>query len=385
LGTVRSMRLGALRPVGEPVSLFPVRKEFPWPPGYQVAWLDSGTSALGVALRSVFSVVGRTGKVVLPGYTCPDVVSAVLWAGGTPVLADTQRDTPWMDFASVADALRQGGVMAVIAPHFLGLAHPLDGLMEICQTEGVELIEDSAQLGPRSSYFSPSAELVALSFGRGKPAPVGGGALLYSSAHRMAMSSVLARLPEQHGGGLAWRSRMLLQNLALTRPGFKLVQSIPGLRVGETRYRPMLAARRLSNSWSVRVNAALTASHRAGIQQLACRLEWLVEAAGLKALPRALGWDGQAQLLRFPILAANREDRDRVVGNFRSAGLGASAFYGNALPAIRDMPTCATVGELVNAGAFAGRLLTLPCHSGVGEVDLHAFAARLGFAELWPG
>jgi hypothetical protein len=175
------MRLpGATRPVGEPVPVFPRRgAPLAWPAGYDAAWFDRGTTALAIAARALVLAAGRPEpRIVLPAYTCPDVVSAVLWAGAVPVLADTLPGLPWLDEAALQQH-HDASWVGVIAPHFLGLRHPLDTLQSWCRSAGVGLIEDSAQLGPRSPAFQPVADLVVLSFGRGKPIPAGGGALLF--------------------------------------------------------------------------------------------------------------------------------------------------------------------------------------------------------------
>src|SRR5690606_37167025 len=143
--TFGPMSVGRLRPVGE---FLPLRGiglgTFRWPAGYRVAWVDSGTTALGLALRAAAERAGRAeASVILPGYTCPDVVSAALWAGLRPVVADTLPGSPWLDIDSVMACLDES-VVAVVAPHFLGLRHPLRVLVEMCRTTGVLLVEDSA-------------------------------------------------------------------------------------------------------------------------------------------------------------------------------------------------------------------------------------------------
>ena len=101
----------AIRPVGEPiprpadVSLLadePIKI-----PGYRCEYLRSGTQALTLAVRSATSRSGadERRRVLLPAYTCPDLVSAIELAGGVAVLVDLERDRPFMDRAGVAAEL----------------------------------------------------------------------------------------------------------------------------------------------------------------------------------------------------------------------------------------------------------------------------------------
>jgi dTDP-4-amino-4,6-dideoxygalactose transaminase len=366
------MTLGMLRPVGEYVRLFPEHREFRWPEGYELSWLDSGTSALAIAVKAACTLAHRPHpRVLIPAYTCPDVVSAIVWAGAQPVLVDTKEGTPWLDVNELSACL-DDSVAAVVAPHFLGIPHPMEALSEMCRDVGVVLIEDSAQLGPTSPAFRPSADLVVLSFGRGKPVPAGGGALLYRKEAGEAAAGLLSTMPQSPGNSLAWRTRIALQNIGMSRLGFGLARRMPGLHVGETRYRALSMPNRMPET-----RARLAASTLSGwprstsIASAARELEdGLAGQSDLEPVARILGWDGEFPLLRLPVLARDRADRDALVAGLLSRGIGASMLYGAVLPSIDNMPVMETRSKLENAGRFADRLVTLPCHSGVTSRDV---------------
>ena len=80
------------------------------------------------------------------------------------------------------------------------------------------------------------------------------------------------------------------------------------------------------------------------------------------------------------MLAPDRGTRDKVLAALGELGLGASAFYGTALPYVRDCPRLET-GSVPHAAEFADRLLTLPVHSGVGERDCDRMLATLASAD----
>ena len=107
---------------------------------YAVA-VNSCSSAIQIALR-FFGVEGR--EVILPTNNFPGVVSAVLYEGGVPVLADMDPATFCFD---TEDALRciTPRTAGVIVVHLGGLVYPdIDYLREICERKGLFLIEDVA-------------------------------------------------------------------------------------------------------------------------------------------------------------------------------------------------------------------------------------------------
>ena len=372
------MRLpGATRPVGEAVPVFPrSHSRFEWPAGFAATWLDSGTTALAIAARLlVLSSGKREPRIVLPAYTCPDVVSAVLWAGARPVLADTLPGVPWLDEAALARH-RDDSWVGVIAPHFMGLRHPMETLQRWCKTSGIGLIEDSAQLSPRSPAFQPAAELVVLSFGRGKPIPAGGGVLLALDKYGAAVGEITGALPFTGGTPLGWRARALMHDMAITRPGYRLASSLPWLHVGETRFKPLQAPRRLERGLARLAESVISgwqdrsASVRTEISSLLARLDYT-------SLPAACGWKTDEPLLRFPILAGSASQRERILSAGQRRGLGVSAMYGSILAELDAMPPMEAAGHLDNARDFAARLLTLPVHTGVRPTQLQGLEGLL--------
>jgi dTDP-4-amino-4,6-dideoxygalactose transaminase len=371
MGALRAMRLRLLRPVGEPVPLHtgshPARSA-DWD-GYHGVWVDSGTTALGIAIAAASALTGRTPcSVILPAFGCPDLVAAAKWAGVTPRLVDTATDRPSLDATAVANAA-DASVCAIVAPHFLGLRHPLAGLAAIAQRTGALIIEDSAQLGPASPSFRPEADLVVLSFGRGKPIPAGGGLLLFRGPAQHAVERIAARLPEAGPQGAGWRMRALAQNLALTRIGFGLVARIPWLRVGETRYKELRSPHLLRHGFRTAVQNVI-AKWPMHEPVVAREYAKLFEDAGIPCLATDLGWDGISPLLRYPALMEDAAARNRINDELDRLGIGASPFYGAALPDIDGMPDVEQSGSVVNARGFAARLLTLPTHSGVKLRDI---------------
>jgi dTDP-4-amino-4,6-dideoxygalactose transaminase len=371
MGAFHPMKLRLLRPVGEPVPLYtrggPARSAR-WE-DYKSTWVDSGTTALGMAIAAAAELAGRAEKtVILPAFGCPDLVAAAKWAGVTPRLVDTLPGRPWLDESAVGNAL-DASVCAVVAPHFLGLRHPLRKLEQVCQRTGIPLIEDSAQLGPASPSFRPAADLVVLSFGRGKPIPAGGGLLLSRGSVAHVVERIAARLPEAGPQRAGWRLRILVQHLAMTRAGFGMAARIPWLRVGTTRYGELRSPHRLRPGFEAAVREVIS-NWRVHEPVAARAYQEAFQADGAPELAVSLGWDGASPLLRYPVLMEDSATRDRICDELNRLGIGASRFYGSALPDMEGMPDMEQPGSVTNARDFAARLLTLPAHSGVRPRDI---------------
>ena len=371
------MNLGYTRPVGEylPIRVAP-SSSFSWPEGYLITWCDSGTTALGLALRA--AAIARQNPsptALMPACSCPDLISAAVWAGVRPVLIDTRAGTPWLDEAAVGDSL-DDSVVAVVAPHFLGIAHPLSALREICSRAAVLLVEDSAQLGPTSSAFQPSGDLVVLSFGRGKPVPAGGGALLYQERFADLAGQLSASLLERRLTSVQWTVRAAMQNLVMSRMGFAVVRRAPWLHVGETRYKRLDDPRRLGQDAARRIETVLSHWGR-GVQTAALEIHSMLCRIGAPHTASALGWDGESPLLRYPLLAPRGIVRDEICDLLHGENIGATAFYGKVLPELPGVPVADDSDGLPCARDFAVRLLTLPCHSGLGRSELRRIEIAL--------
>tara|TARA_R110002074_G_scaffold383969_1_gene564405 strand:- start:386 stop:1546 length:1161 start_codon:yes stop_codon:yes gene_type:complete len=366
----------------------------PWAEHYEPVFVNSGTAALSLAVKLAVSSkqIRRSPEVILPAYGCPDLVAAVVAQGARPVLVDLAEGRPWMNLEAVENAVTENTV-GVIAVGFLGIPERLFALRRVADKNDVTLIEDSAQVFPPSSSGNGLADYVVLSFGRGKPINLmGGGALLIRKDHAeeiaLNSASVLGALPElEVSAGTAWRVRRWLFNLLLTRPLYGLMEHIPFLGIGQTAFHSL---------GSIDRQTPVEGLLEAGIEGFNNRKDngaaWSEALLGLIGK----GWVQLAPecfdeaaleglvppspiLLRYPLLAPSRQIRDKALLELNRGGIGASAFYGQALPAIDG------VSELVSVAAsafpcacdFAERLITLPAHEDVCTGDINSVAGTL--------
>ncbi len=229
-----------LPPVGNPVCLDESSADNSLPAGvfgpYRPRFFASGTAALAVAIQAAIRLHDvATPEVILPAYGCPDLVSAVIYAGGRPVLVDLEPERPWMDAAQVSAAITAQTV-ALVAVDLFGIPERMELLRQLVRGTGVLLIEDSAQSFPRGDAGDFwRGDLVVLSFGRGKPVSLlGGGAVLFRDSRYDSL------LPEYAAAGdgseRAFRLQAALYNRLLSPRLYWLPQCMPFLHLGETRY-----------------------------------------------------------------------------------------------------------------------------------------------------
>ena len=349
---------------------------------YTSRFFDSGTAALAASILAAISIKGVSEpEVILPAYSCPDLVSAVAYAGAKPVLVDLEVDRPWMDLQQVSAHVTTNTV-AIIAASLCGIPERLAALRQITQQSAVLLIEDSAQLFPGSIAEADwQGDMVVISFGRGKPVSLlGGGAVLF---HDGALGSLLPDAPAltaAMGQRLVYRLKVLLYNLLITPRCYWALQWFPFLHIGETHYQTLESIGHLD---PVRRNI-LGANI---INYLQLHPGRQVALSGMLAsladdtivnLPVACQMPAQQRLLRYPLLI-DAAERNRVYSRLSEAGLGVSIMYPAILPTISGLETLlAGQGPFPAAEQFAARLLTLPTHAGVRRDDFEAMAVIMG-------
>jgi dTDP-4-amino-4,6-dideoxygalactose transaminase len=108
--------------------------------GYGVA-VNSGTSAILTALAALG--IGADDEVIVPGFTFIASISAIVYAGALPVLAEIDASFN-LDPVDV-EARITPRTKAILVVHMLGSPARLAELQAVAQRHGVALIEDCAQ------------------------------------------------------------------------------------------------------------------------------------------------------------------------------------------------------------------------------------------------
>lgn len=362
-----------LPPAGEPISqtLAPLRRKHSielFDP-FVAKFYGSGTQALAAAvLAALRSKPTPDPEVLLPAYTCPAVVSAVLYAGATPVLVDFEQDRPWMNLVQLQNLISERTV-AIIAVHLFGIPERLAKICEIARSTGVTVIVDSAQRAPERDEPDEHADFVVLSFGRGKPLSLlGGGAVLVKKGQcatwlpdpNRATVGVLAEIRA--------RVKFMLYNRFLSPRFYWLPAGIPFLHLGETRFTRLDAIDAMNQTLLNRLPVVLADySQQSGtIERKIAHMLSQFGSADLVDLPTSCGSGRWLRLSRYPILVLSSRLRDRLFEQLDRAGLGASKMYPAPLPQIRGLSDILETQKIFPASErFSRSILTLPTHSGV--------------------
>ncbi|MGH7690814.1 MAG: DegT/DnrJ/EryC1/StrS family aminotransferase, partial [Gemmatimonadaceae bacterium] len=215
----------------------------------RVALLDSGTHALELALRVAARLAEPGAGIALPAYACFDLATAAVATGLPLMLYDVLPDTLAPNPESLAEAMRAGAGIVVIAPLY-GLAVPWDELHAAAEHSGAVLVEDAAQ-GYGSSWRGRIAgqqtDLSVLSFGRGKGWTGGsGGALMARGAAADLLDEIVADTAPGVERSASTLARATAMSAFVHPSAFALAAALPWLHLGETRYHAPTAPRRLS-------------------------------------------------------------------------------------------------------------------------------------------
>jgi dTDP-4-amino-4,6-dideoxygalactose transaminase len=343
-------------------------------PSERVHYIESGTAALAFVLSQIAHAARTSGasrrNVLLPAYVCPDVLSAVLFAGLRPVLVDLGRESCFPSPDRWAGAI-DGDTLVVLTVGFMGLRDSY--AVERTTSEAAPFqVEDCCQVHPGMVAHSKERGYV-YSFGRGKPISLlhGGAAVLPDGVH----ASV--QLPASTQSGPTLLARGLAYNV-LRRPAcYGWVRRLPGLGLGSTTYKPLASIRSMHPAMVGRISLSRMEARMDLQRQMRAMLSQLAAGGAIVDLWSRHG-SGEEWLLRYPILLPDRSTRDRAVRMLDELGLGASALYGAALPDVDNVPSSdLVVRSTEHARQFADRLMTLPLHAGVRRRDIDAMAMAL--------
>lgn len=156
--------------------------------------VSSCTAAIHLALEALG--VGPGDEVITSPYTFTATVAAILYAGATPVLADTSVDYPNLDpdavEASVSERTR-----AIIPVHFAGAPCDMDRLSVIAAAAGAVVVEDAAHALPtryKDRMVGTIGTATTFSLYAGKNITTGEGGIVTTEDDAMADALRIRRL-----------------------------------------------------------------------------------------------------------------------------------------------------------------------------------------------
>jgi dTDP-4-amino-4,6-dideoxygalactose transaminase len=263
---------------------------------YAVA-VASGTAALHLACLAIG--LGPGDEVIVPGLTFVATANAVRYAGAAPVLCEViGADEPNIDPEDVARRITPR-TRAVIAVHLFGYPAALDVLAELCAERGLALVEDCAQaLGARAGGrpVGGVGAVGCLSFFSKKQLAIGEGGLVATDDERIA--SRVRALHALPGPGADADGTQLGHDLAMDEPRAALALSRLGRLERELRGR-----RRLARAYRRRLSGT------AGIE-----------------IPFTEAAVAESGHFAFPVLLADRSERDRVRAALAAEGVQTTCY-----------------------------------------------------------
>jgi dTDP-4-amino-4,6-dideoxygalactose transaminase len=342
--------------------------------GVKHVWfVSSGKAALSIILRALHGISGRK-KVVVPGYTCFSVPSAVMHARLSVVLCDVAPlsfDLDMEHLQKVADT----NVLCVLATHLLGIGVDVPRIVQLCRQRGIFVVEDVAQAfggDHGGTPFGAMGDVSFLSFGRGKNITCGSGGVILSNDDRIgeAVAREYASLPEESLFGMLKNWLNVAATQLLIHPSlYWLPAGLPFLRLGETKfYRDFPVTRMdpvragLLRRWKQRlVRSTANRMSNAGQHLRSLDLDTV------RTIQPSVG--AHSVYLRLPVLMRSRQEKEAVCRMSTDQGLGLSSMYPSSLQQIVELRDVLLSQQVPHAMMIADRLVTLPTHELLSEND----------------
>jgi dTDP-4-amino-4,6-dideoxygalactose transaminase len=312
--------------------------------------LNSGSSALQLALQLLSVQNPDRDEVVLPALACPALTRVVLACGLKPCYADiaANLNTP-------VDALQRhlhSRTLAVVMVHAYG--HPADstGIRALCKRYGVALIDDAAQRIEPDSGLGTVGDFGIFSFAQSKSVVCGidggGGVLLVNSLHNLEML-------EQR-----WRELPVARRRRLAWLEFTLTPSVPHAAYYVSRWRNRGAALSRGPARIAGVDAAIAVPQLASLdrrqrlrRQLLAQYRMALGVFDIEA-PQLTSTDNPDYLTRLMVRIAP-EQRETCRNRLAASGIASRLPY--RLPTALCSQTCP------QATRSAAELLELPLPS----------------------
>lgn len=179
--------------------------------------LNSGSSALQLALECLAATHPERREVLLPALACPALTRVVQRCGLKPRYIDIGADlnTPVENLASGLGPQS----LAVVMVHAYGYPADSRAVQALCRSHGVALIDDAAQRIDPASKLGAAGDFGVFSFAQSKNVVSGidgsGGILLvHSREHELALTQRWQQLPIAEGRRAAWLEFLLQPHAA---------------------------------------------------------------------------------------------------------------------------------------------------------------------------
>lgn len=334
--------------------------------------VSSGKAALALVLQALHQIYPEKDEVLIPAYTCYSVPSAIIKAGLKVRLCDMAPGTLDFDFSRVVGELENPRLLCVIPTHLFGMPADVERLNRLISQRDIFVLEDAAQAmggGWNGKKAGTLGDVGLFSMGRGKAfSTVEGGIIL--TDNDMVGRELEKQLASISREGVMDTLRLFLKAIALSiliHPRiYWFPKLLPFLQLGKTHFTPSFPIRSLSpfqagiaKNWETTINK-LNAARSANANKIASH-GMMPEGALEGTMP---------DLIRYPVLAADKETKKSILRKSERMGLGISDGYPDSIDGIYEMQGLFGGNTFPVAKDIAERIVTLPVHPYVGEVDV---------------
>ncbi len=332
---------------------------------------QSGTAALAAAIIAANKKNKKTkAEILLPAYTCPDIISAVVFANAIPILIDLKVNSPRMSLKSIENKITPN-TNAIIAINFLGISEDICKIRKICDKYNLTLIEDSAQAVPNQS-FSPywQGDYIIISFGRGKPLNLlGGGAVLNKPDKELNNNLTIVEIKKgSTKNKFLYSLKIFIYNILINPTIYGLILQLPGLKIGSTHFKPLHEIGAI-NDFSLNKLAENYTAYKKQNKTGDIIRKHISTVTNDSIIDLTILNKTTEMFLRYPLLIKNIELRNKILDNFSDKGV--SSMYGIELNKIDGTQKYLNTNEnFPNAHNFSASLITFPIHSDFHEKDI---------------
>jgi dTDP-4-amino-4,6-dideoxygalactose transaminase len=323
------------------------------------------------AIRRLLVRLPRKGTVLIPAFTCMQVVEAVRAAGHEARFVDTDPASGVVTPTAVAAAIT-GDCRAVLVSHLFTSRVDVAGVVAAVAGRA-EVIEDSALVRWPGQGLAPGTSALVLSMGRGKPLGIGaGGACIVPDGQPLPSLPATPAAVDELGlvqllaSAVSSGSAFLALGRLLGRCG-----ALPAVHeaVAARLLRPSELSAAARRAIANRMHAAPLAAAAAHAAALAEHYRAALDATA----GETLGWlhDGLACPpggLLTPALPVAVPRRDDCLRALRRAGFDIPAYWRYSAAQAAGDGACPVSERL------ARTLLYLPLHEGVRPPDVEAMA-----------
>ena len=314
--------------------------------------VSSCTAALHLSL--VVTGVGKGDEVITTPYTFTATAEAIRYVGAKPVFVDIDAHTLNIDIANIEQAITPR-TKAIMPVHIAGLPCNMDALRDICRNHNLILIDDAAHAIPteyKGQYIGTLGDLSAFSFYANKNITTAEGGMITTNSAALAEPLRKMRLHGIDKDAWARQSQRSIWRYDIAMEGYKYnmtdIQAAMGL----------CQLLKLNKQQECRRNFAQ-------IYQTELAKFAEIKTPAAPDNPSEHAW-------HLYIIQLHTGNRDEFVESLRDANIECSVHY---IPLhlfqFYQEQYGYRVGDFPCAEAAYERVVSLPLHPGLTEMDVH--------------